>query len=53
LSIGIEILQFVMKRGLSEVDDVMHNTIGCMMGYGISRLLKIVYEKFSKRTVGV
>jgi len=35
LSIGIEVLQFVFKKGFSEVDDVMHNTLGCAIGYGV------------------
>ena len=33
LSVSIESLQFVFKKGFSEVDDVMHNTLGCLLGY--------------------
>lgn len=33
LSVAIEALQFLFKRGFSEVDDVMHNTFGCILGY--------------------
>ncbi|UPS45281.1 VanZ family protein [Prevotella sp. E15-22] len=33
LSSLIEILQFVFKKGFAEFDDVMHNTIGCIVGY--------------------
>lgn len=33
LSMSIETMQFVFKRGFCEVDDVMHNTLGCMIGY--------------------
>lgn len=40
LSVGIEFLQFVFKRGFSEVDDVMHNTLGCMIGFSIYCLLR-------------
>lgn len=32
VSIGLEILQYALMRGLAEVDDVMHNALGCMMG---------------------
>lgn len=39
LSAGIETLQFIFLRGFSEFDDVMHNTLGCVMGYGLFRLL--------------
>lgn len=35
LSVGIEVMQFVFRKGFSEVDDVMHNTLGCVLGYGI------------------
>lgn len=35
LSIVIEISQFVFRKGYCEVDDVIHNTLGCLIGYGI------------------
>ena len=35
ISITVEALQFWFMKGFSEVDDVMHNTLGCMIGYGI------------------
>ena len=39
LSIGIEVLQFVFRKGFSEVDDVMHNTLGCLIGYSLWRMV--------------
>ena len=33
ISVTIEALQFFFMRGFSEVDDVMHNTFGCILGY--------------------
>ena len=33
ISVTIEALQFFFMRGFSEVDDVMHNTVGCIIGY--------------------
>ena len=30
----IETLQFVLKRGFTEVDDVWHNVVGCVIGWG-------------------
>ena len=33
ISITIESLQFIFMRGFSELDDVMHNTMGCIIGY--------------------
>lgn len=31
----IECVQFITKRGLFELDDIVHNTIGGILGYGI------------------
>ena len=33
ISITIEALQFCFLKGFSEVDDVMHNTVGCIIGW--------------------
>lgn len=33
LSLSIEISQFVFHKGFSETDDVIHNTLGCVIGY--------------------
>lgn len=33
ISVTIEALQFWFMKGFSEVDDVMHNTVGCLIGY--------------------
>ena len=35
ISVTIETLQFIYMRGFSEVDDVMHNTLGCILGYSL------------------
>lgn len=45
LSMSIETMQLVLKRGFCEVDDVMHNTLGCIIGYGLYSLIKYGYEK--------
>ena len=46
ISVSIEILQFVMARGFAELDDVMHNTLGCLMGFGLYRLIRSICFKF-------
>lgn len=51
ISVTIEALQFFFMRGFSEVDDVMHNTLGCVIGYGIYALARYGYERISKRSV--
>lgn len=44
ISVTIESLQFFLMRGFSEVDDVMHNTLGCLIGYGIITILRIIFN---------
>ena len=43
ISITIEALQFWFMKGFSEVDDVMHNTMGCLIGFGIMTILRIIF----------
>ena len=31
----IEVLQFIFRKGYAELDDLILNTLGCMLGYGI------------------
>lgn len=43
LSITIEVLQFLLKRGVAELDDIIHNTFGCALGillYEVARATK-------------
>ena len=35
ISVSIEILQLIAKRGVCNIDDVIHNTLGCFIGYGL------------------
>ncbi len=34
----------MFQRGFSEVDDVMHNTLGCLVGYGVYRFINYAYQ---------
>lgn len=45
ISLSIEVLQFVFKRGYAELDDLIHNTLGCMIGFGLFSIFKIGYDK--------
>lgn len=38
-SLSIELLQLLLKRGLFEFDDMIHNIVGCLLGYVIIRLI--------------
>ena len=37
----IELSQFVFKKGLCEFDDVFHNTLGCLLGFGVGVLMVV------------
>lgn len=43
LSIMIELLQLASGRGLCETNDVVHNTIGCMLGYAAAMAMKKLF----------
>ena len=34
-SVMIEALQFILRCGFTEFDDVFHNVLGCLIGYGL------------------
>ena len=40
ISMSIELLQLVFKRGFFELDDMIHNVLGCLIGYGIYVVLR-------------
>ena len=46
ISVSVEVLQYIMQRGFSETDDVIRNTAGCMIGYGIYRFVSYLAEKW-------
>ena len=48
VSLCVELLQFYYKRGLCEIDDVIHNTTGCMIGYGVAKLIAYAHSAFMK-----
>ena len=37
-SVFIELLQLIFKKGFCETDDVIHNVLGCLIGYGLWRV---------------
>lgn len=41
ISVTIEALQFWFMKGFSEMDDVMHNTMGCLIGFGFYSLIEL------------
>ncbi len=45
LSVVIEFLQFYFNKGQCEIDDVIHNTLGCVIGYFIVRFVVYIYYR--------
>lgn len=46
----IEILQLVSKRGIFELDDILNNTIGCMIGYGLVMIFISIFKNKKEST---
>lgn len=44
MSLTIEILQYLLKRGFAEIDYVMHNTLGCLIGFMIVVVTKGIWK---------
>ena len=45
ISITVEALQFWFMKGFSEVDDVMHNTVGCLIGWFMVKGLRFMVNE--------
>lgn len=46
LSGGVEVLQLILRRGLFELDDIFHNSMGCMLTTMISSCVYGTISKF-------
>ncbi len=44
VSVCIETMQYYFQRGFAETDDVMHNTLGSMIGLEIMTILRIIFK---------
>ncbi len=60
VSLGIELCQLVFGLGFSELDDVIHNTVGVIIGYGIYQSIShysggedLMYKKCIKRLLDI
>lgn len=49
ISLLIELLQLVTKRGLFEFDDIIHNTLGAVIGYGVYKLIYALKRGWKKK----
>lgn len=51
VSLLVETLQFFLRRGFAEFDDVFHNVLGCMIGYGAYVGIASLVKRMRKRRV--
>ena len=49
LSVFIELLQYILALGWCQADDVLNNTIGTSVGFGIDRLISTLPKKWKVR----
>ena len=49
ISVTIEALQFCFMRGFSEVDDVMHNTVGCLVGWFLVKGSRFMVKDIARK----
>ena len=57
ISVSIELMQFTFRRGFCELDDVIHNTLGCAIGWSLIQVSKsiksIVHKIYAKDRHGL
>ena len=51
-SIIIEVLQYIFKKGFAEIDDVIHNTIGAIIGFMFFVFWEFVFIKNKSKLIG-
>ena len=50
-SILIEYMQYRLHRGYCEADDVIHNTIGTVLGIAFYRIKSLIVDELKKRNI--
>lgn len=53
ITLVIELLQLVLKRGIFEFDDIFNNVLGTMIGYGCFAILRVIvcFVKKEKQSI--
>lgn len=44
ISLCVEMLQYFFSKGYCEIDDVIHNTLGCLLGFSLYGLCKLGFK---------
>lgn len=48
VSVSIEAMQYFLKLGFSEVDDVMHNSLGCLIGFTFVSIINGIWSLYKR-----
>lgn len=48
LSSLIELIQLLFQKGFCETDDVIHNTLGCLVGMGVFSLVRNCFRRIKE-----
>ena len=48
-TLSIEMIQFITKRGVFDINDIIFNFIGTLIGYGIYKLFRVICQKIVER----
>ena len=51
-SIFVETLQLITRKGVFDPDDLLLNTVGCVIGYGILRTIEKLFTKTDLNATG-
>lgn len=43
-SMTVELLQLLFQKGVAEIDDVIHNVIGCVLGVMIANVFNLIHK---------
>ncbi len=49
----IEVVQLVLRRGIFEADDLINNTLGTLIGYGLYRLADFIHKRIKKEPISI
>lgn len=52
-SLGIEVLQYIFKRGVSDIDDLLLNTAGGLIGIFIYLVFKAIFKSKQRAHVAI
>lgn len=44
-SLTIELLQYIFMKGFTQTDDILHNSMGCLIGWWIAKQIGLLFEK--------